>query len=136
MEARRPRRRVAAWLCLMAAAALALTACSRPETPPPGETVVLNVGATGEPVGLDPSTVNGAGTPFVLLYNVYETLVRIDGEGAVRPLLARDYSVSPDNRVYTFNLDGSATFASGTPVNSDAVVASFEHVMEGEGISD
>ncbi|MEO7586684.1 MAG: ABC transporter substrate-binding protein [Arachnia sp.] len=136
MEARRPRRFIAAWLCLMAAAAMALTACSRPEPLPSGNPVVLNIGATGEPVGLDPSTVNGAGTPFVLLYNVYETLVRIDGEGAIRPLLARDYSVSDDNLVYTFNLDGLAKFASDTKVDAESVVTSFDRVLNGEGITD
>lgn len=135
MEARRPRRLVAAWLCLMAAAAVALTACSRPEQPSPSEAVVLNIGATLEPEGLDPATVNGAGTPFVLLYNVYETLVRIDGEGEIQPLLARDYLLSQDRTVYTFNLDGQAKFASEAPVTSDAVVTSFERAMSGTGIT-
>ncbi|RMB58873.1 ABC transporter substrate-binding protein [Tessaracoccus antarcticus] len=120
----------------MAAGAVALTACTRPEAPSQGEPVILNIGATGEPVGLDPSTVNGAGTPFVLLYNVYETLVRIDGEGAIRPLLARDYSVSDDNKVYTFNLDGLAKFASNTPVDAEAVVTSFDRILKGDGITD
>ncbi len=126
MEARRPRRLVAAWFCLMAAAALALTACTRPEDPTPDASVVLNIGATLEPEGLDPSTVNGAGTPFVLLYNVYETLVRIDGEGQIRPLLARSYVLSDDGTVYTFQIDGSARFASGEPVTADAVVESLQ----------
>lgn len=135
MEARRPRRLVAAWLCLMASAAVALTACSRPEQPSPNEPVVLNIGATLEPEGLDPSTVNGAGTPFVLLYNVYETLVRIDGEGEIQPLLARDYTLSEDRTVYTFNLDGKAKFASDAPVTADAVVTSFERAMGDEGIT-
>ncbi len=135
MEARRPRRLVAVWLCLVAAAGLALTACTRPEPPSPNEPVTLNIGATLEPEGLDPSTVNGAGTPFVLLYNVYETLVRIDGEGAISPLLARDYTLSPDRTVYTFNLDGKAKFASEAPVTADAVITSFERAMSGTGIT-
>lgn len=133
---RRPRRTLAAWLCLMAAVALALTACSRPAPPSPGEPVILNIGATGEPDGLDPSAVNGAGTPFVLLYNVYETLVRIDGEGKISPLLARDYRVSEDRTVYTFNLDRSAKFASDEPVTAEAVVTSFERILAGDGITD
>ncbi|MDO5736739.1 MAG: ABC transporter substrate-binding protein [Propionibacteriaceae bacterium] len=135
MESRRPRRLVAAWLCLMAAAALALTACSSPETPAAGQPVVLSIGATLEPEGLDPAVVNGAGTPFVLLYNVYETLVRIDGEGAVRPLLARDYSTSDDGTVYTFNLDSSAKFSSGAPVTADAVVESLERARSAENVT-
>ncbi len=135
MKARRPLRPVAAWVCLMGAAAVALTACSRPEPSPTGEPVVLNVGATLEPEGLDPATVNGAGTPFVLLYNVYETLVRIDGEGSISPLLARDYELSEDRLVYTFNLDRSAKFASGDEVSAAAVVESLERARSGEGIT-
>ncbi len=137
MEARRPRHLIMAWLCLVAAAALALAACSNPEPVPTGQRdpVVLNVGATLEPEGLDPATVNGAGTPFVLLYNVYETLVRIDGEGEISPLLARDYSLSEDRTLYTFNLDRSAKFASGDPVTAEAVVTSFERVRTAEGIT-
>ncbi len=142
MEARRPRRPIAAWLCLLVAASIALTACSSPnpgsDPEPSGQSdpIVLNVGATLPPEGLDPSTVNGAGTPFVLLYNVYETLVRIDGEGEIRPLLAWDYSVSPDRTVYTFTLDSAAEFASGDPVTADAVVQSFERVLTAEGTTD
>ncbi len=138
MEARRPRRILAAWLCLMAATAIALTACSSPAPEPTGQSndpVVLNVGATLPPEGLDPATVNGAGTPFVLLYNVYETLVRIDGEGEISPLLAVDYRVSEDRTVYTFNLDRSAEFASGDPVTAAAVVESFERARTAEGIT-
>lgn len=135
MKARRPLRSTAAWVCLVAVAAVALTACSRPEPSPSKNPVVLNVGATLEPEGLDPATVNGAGTPFVLLYNVYETLVRIDGEGEIRPLLARDYELSEDRLVYTFNIDPSAEFASGDKVSAEAVVESLERSRDGEGVT-
>lgn len=135
MKARRPLRSISAWVCLVTAAAVALTACSRPEPSPTRNPVVLNVGATLEPEGLDPATVNGAGTPFVLLYNVYETLVRIDGEGEIRPLLAQDYELSEDRLVYTFNIDPSAEFASGDKVTAEAVMESLERARSGEGIT-
>lgn len=135
MKARRPLRPIAAGLCALVALAVAVTACSRPEPSASGEPVILNVGATLEPEGLDPATVNGAGTPFVLLYNVYETLVRIDGEGEIRPLLARDYELSEDRLVYTFNIDPSAEFASGDKVTAEAVRQSLERARSGEGIT-
>lgn len=137
MEARRPHRLAATWLCLVASVSLVLTACTSPKPEPTGpkSAVILNVGATVEPEGLDPATVNGAGTPFVLLYNVYETLVRIDGEGEIRPLLARDYVLSEDRKVYTFNLDRSAKFASGEPVTAEAVVESLERALSTDGIT-
>ena len=104
---------------------VALSACTRPPAVEE-EHSTLNVGATGEPAGLDMITVSGAGTPFVLLYNVYETLVKLDGEGAIRPLLASEWRTSEDNRVYTFTIDQGARFASGTDVTAEAVVESFE----------
>lgn len=104
---------------------VALGACTRP--PAEGEeTRTLNIGATGEPAGLDMITVSGAGTPFVLLYNVYETLVKLDGEGTIRPLLASEWVASADNTVYTFTIDSGARFSSGTDVTAEAVVESFE----------
>lgn len=67
------RRRIGALASLLLVCSLTLAGCSRP-APVPGEdeAVVLNVGASLEPTGLDPSTVSGAGTSYVLLYNVYD----------------------------------------------------------------
>lgn len=107
------------------AASIMLSACTRPEPPAAGE-ATLNVGVTTRPDGLDPITVAGAGTPFVLLYNVYETLVKVDSDANIKPLLATGWDVSADNLTYTFTLEEDATFASGAPVDAEAVVSSFE----------
>ena len=112
---------------LVVALMLTITAaaCSRPDSQE--ETGrVLNIGATAEPVGMDMITTSGAAIPFVLLYNVYETLVKLDADGNIRPLLASEWTDSADGTVYTFTLQPDAKFASGAPVDADAVVASFE----------
>lgn len=129
-------RRTRSWVGIIMAlvTAMMLTACTRP-TPPTQSGRALNIGATAEPDGLDPITVSGAGTPFVLLYNVYETLVKLDSEGAIRPLLANDWTVSDDRLAYTFTLDATARFASGAPVNAEAVVKSFERAR-GQGATE
>lgn len=120
-------------------AAVMVVSCSRPQAPggqtggATGEKKVLRVGATGEPAGMDMITVDGAGTPFVLLYNVYETLVKLDAERNVRPLLATDWELSPDRRTYTFHLDSAAKFADGSPVDAEAVVHSFQRIIDGAG---
>lgn len=113
--------------------ALLLSACSPSDdqTQEP-QNAVLDVGATPEPAGMDPITISGAGTPFVLLYNVYETLVKLDGEGNIKPLLAEEYTRSVDDLVYTFQLDDAAKFADGTPVTADAVVTSFRRILDGD----
>lgn len=105
-----------------------LAACSQEDTDK-----TLTVGYTAELNGLDPSTVDGAGTPFALLYNVYETLVKADDQGEIQPLLAESWDVSPDNKEYTFHLVEGATFASGEPVNADAVVGSIDYIRGGQG---
>lgn len=92
-------------LLLSAVVGISLMGCTNQEPGPQNDPIQLNVGATAEPLGLDPATVSGAGTPFVLLYNVYETLVRLDADGEIRPLLATEWEISDDNTVYTFVLD-------------------------------
>lgn len=129
--------RLALLLGMALAVVSSLAACGVPEVAPEvGEPVVLRVGASLEPTGLDPATVSGAGTPFVLLYNVYETLVKVDDQNRLRPLIAEDWTVSPDGLTYTFHLDPAAKFASGTKVDAAAVVTSFERVRTGEGVTD
>lgn len=119
------RTRLSAGIVLTLLLSLTLAACTRP-APSEEPAKVLNIGATGEPAGLDMITAAGAGTPFVLLYNVYETLVKLDGEGNVKPLLASEWTLTPDRLEYTFTLDGGAKFASGGDIHAEAVVASFE----------
>src|SRR5947207_3177688 len=81
----------------------------------------LTVGETLAPASLDITQQSGAAVPQALLYNVYETLVSIDGTGAYRPLLASDYKVSTDGLTYTFTLRDSLAFANGTTITSDTV---------------
>ena len=133
-------RRPLGWVGVVIAFALTLAACtpSNPQPPTargssaaaPLPTKVLNIGATAQPLSLDPSTDSGAAIPFVLLYNVYETLLKPDGKGGYTPLLAKKWDVSEDRLTYTFHL-AEATFASGTPVNAEAVVKSLRRVKAG-----
>src|SRR5262245_5287189 len=51
----------------------------------------IAIGETLAPVSLDITQQSGTAVPQALLYNVYETLVRIDDQGAFQPLLASDY---------------------------------------------
>lgn len=93
----------------------------------------LTVGATQEPDSLDPMASNWAGGPFILLYNVYETLIKVDGEGKTRPLLAQEWNVSTDRLSYTFKLDPQAKFASGRQVKAADVVWSIERARKAKG---
>ena len=95
----------------------------------------LDVGATLEPQSMNPWDDTSASIPQVLLYNVYETLVRQDSEGKLQPLLAQSWQVSDDRLTYTFALDPRAKFASGAPVDADAVVANFKRLASDERLT-
>lgn len=101
--------------------ALVLTVGLAACTKAPGDSVepkVLTVGATLEPPAMDPWANAAASIPQVMLYNVYETLVKIDGNGELKPLLAQSYDVSEDRLTYTFALQPSAKWATGDPVTA------------------
>ncbi|MDR0487885.1 MAG: ABC transporter substrate-binding protein [Propionibacteriaceae bacterium] len=118
--------RIGVVAALIVGMALIISGC----TTPPADAKTLTVGITVEPTTLDLTTDSTAAIPQILLYNVYETLVKMDSQGRIKPLLADSYDVSPDWLTYTFHLDTKAKFASGAPVNADAVVASINTMRE------
>ena len=63
-----------------------------------------------------------------LVNNVYEGLVHYATgvSNKIVPWLATSWTISPDDRVYTFHLRSGVTFHDGTPFNSAAAKASFE----------
>ncbi|MFV0406122.1 MAG: ABC transporter substrate-binding protein [Propioniciclava sp.] len=81
------------------------------------------------PTSLDPTADAAAAGSQVMLYNVYETLIKIDGEGSLRPLLAQAWELSEDGLTYTFKLNPAATFADGSPVDAAAVAANIERIQ-------
>src|SRR5262245_23305149 len=79
-----------------------------------------------EPPGLDPTTAAAAAIAEVTLYNVYETLTKINQDSSVSPLLAESWQASPDLKTYTFKLRKGVKFQNGEPFDSAAVKFSFE----------
>src|SRR5690242_2733964 len=79
-----------------------------------------------EPPGLDPTTAAAAAIAEVTLYNVYETLTKINEDSSVSPLLAESWQASPDLKTYTFKLRKGVKFQNGEPFDSAAVKFSFE----------
>lgn len=69
-------------------------------------------------------------TQTMALVNLYDPLVFPDTEGNLKPQLAADWSVSNDNKTYTFQLREGATFHSGNPVSADDVKFSVERFLD------
>lgn len=112
------------------AAVLALLAISvtpaLAQTPPN----VLVVGQIAEPASLDPSTVTAV-NDFRILNNIYDGLVRFrNGTLTVEPALAKDWTISKDGLVYTFNLRSGVKFHDGTALDAEAVKFTFDRMLK------
>lgn len=118
------------------AGTVGLAACSRQSLPgqAPEGSRELKIGASDEPQTMDFTKNAAAAIPQVLLYNVLETLVKLDSEGKLRPLLASAWTISEDRLTYTFTLRNNVHFASGTKLDAKAVAASLDHLRSGSSL--
>jgi peptide/nickel transport system substrate-binding protein len=76
--------------------------------------------------GLDPTGGAASSIAEVTLYNIYETLTKINPDGSVTALLAESWEVSPDLKTYTFKLRKGVRFHNGEPFNAQAVKFSYD----------
>ena len=70
-----------------------------------------------------------AGQGLLLTTNIYEGLLQYKAgteKAELEPLLATEWTASPDNKVFTFKLREGVKFHDGTPFTSAAVKASFD----------
>src|SRR3569623_937187 len=109
---------------VIVAVAAAFAAAPLPALAQKKDSVVM--GMTLEPPGLDPTNAAAAAIAEVTLYNIYETLTKINEDGSVAPLLAESWTASPDLKTYTFKLHKGVKFQNGEAFNSAAVKFSFE----------
>lgn len=126
-----------ALLATLAAAALALTACTGTAAPQPSATAAtaaanpdatLEVGLVLEPTNLDIRHTSGAPLEQILVDNIYQGLVTRTQDNEIVPSLATDHTVSADGLTYTFTLADGVTFHDGSALTSADVVASYETV--------
>ena len=86
----------------------------------------LTLGMALEPPGLDPTAGAASAIAEIVLYNVLETLTRINPDGSIAPLLAERWEVSPDLRSTTFHLRKGVKFSNGQLFNAAAVQFSLQ----------
>jgi peptide/nickel transport system substrate-binding protein len=97
------------------------------------DSVVLAM--TLEPPGLDPTAGAASAIAEVVLYNVFETLTKVGGDGSFTPLLAESWTVGPDNRSWTFKLKRGIKFQNGEPFDAAAVKFSFERAAAKDSVN-
>lgn len=85
---------------------------------------------TLEPPGLDPTAGAASAIAEITLYNIFETLTKVNADGRTTPLLATGWQVSPDLKTWTFKLRSDAAFSNGEPFNAAAVKFSFERAAD------
>ena len=85
--------------------------------------------------GLDPTAGAASAIAEVTLYNIYETLTKINSDGRITPLLAESWTISPDLKTYTFKLRQGVKFQNGEPFNAAAVKFSFERAATKESVN-
>lgn len=130
---------------LLVLAALMLAACSNSDTPPAASTsgsgvdappvkdteVVMTV--TAEIITLDPQVNAGGTSANTVRQNMFEALVRIDGNGELQPSLATDWGIDESNTVWTFHLREGVKFHDGESMTAADVKATFDRFKTNEG---
>jgi oligopeptide transport system substrate-binding protein len=81
-----------------------------------------------EPPSLDPAIMTDAQS-FIVGQGLYEGLFRLNPEGVPEPALAESYTVSEDNKTYTFQLRKDAKWSNGDPVTAHDFEYSWKRVL-------
>lgn len=89
----------------------------------------LRLRLNDDPTTLDPAFIvdvpGGA-----LAAKIYNGLVRFDIDGRIVPDLASDWKISPDGKVYRFQLRKGVKFANGREVEAEDFVYSFTRLLD------
>ncbi|MDT5013845.1 MAG: peptide/nickel transport system substrate-binding protein, partial [Mycobacterium sp.] len=126
--------RMKAIAAIGAAAALVLAGCGgsdsgggAPSAAPTDK--VLHLSFLQDPGQPPDPDIFYAGQGLLLTVNTYEGLLQYKSgteKPELEPLLATEWTKSPDNKVFTFKLREGVKFHDGTPFTSAAVKASFD----------
>lgn len=121
----RPFRLLAALALALAAATFGMgTASAQPSKR--GGTLIL--GVEGEPSSLTAHLATDTAAMMVA-YNVFNGLIGLDEKLEPTPDLAEKWSVSPDGKVYTFELAKNAKWHDGKPVTAEDAEYSFNEII-------
>ena len=97
------------------------------------DTLVLAM--TLEPPGLDPTAGAASAIAEVVQYNVLETLTKIHADSSIGPLLATQWTVTPDNKTWAFQLRPGVRFHNGEPFNAATVKFAFERAAAPDSLN-
>lgn len=92
----------------------------------------LKIAIAGQPQTLDPH-ISLSLTTADIMGNVYETLLTVDSNHNIQPMLADSYEQSDDGKTITFHLRKGVLFHNGEEMQADDVVASMNRWKDSIG---
>jgi peptide/nickel transport system substrate-binding protein len=119
---------------LVPALLLVLSLAAAPVLAQPKKDAVV-LAMTLEPPGLDPTAGAASAIAEIVLYNIFETLTKVNGDGRVTPLLAESWTTSPDAKTYAFKLRRGVKFQNGEPFDAATVKYSFERAVAKDSVN-
>jgi peptide/nickel transport system substrate-binding protein len=117
---------------LVCALAAACTSGPRPASADAGPPTVggaLTFATSVEPECLDPQ-VDARDVDAMIDREIFDSLVEQAPDGTFKPWLATSWTISPDQRVYTFKLRDGVIFQDGTTFDAAAVKATLDHAVD------
>ncbi len=95
----------------------------------------LVIDLDGELESIHPSLAY-SGRDWSVVNSIYDSILMIDGSGAVVPLLAEDFATD-DAKSFAVTLRSGVTFHDGTPVTADVLRGSWQFLMDsGSSVTD
>lgn len=116
------KRMISICLTLLTLLSIAGSAC--------GETnkETITIATSQEPVRFFSCGPEGSNSSdYIVLYNIYDTLVQLTPEGKIVPSLATSWDISEDGLDYTFHLRDDVTFHNGERMTADDVAYTFDY---------
>lgn len=91
----------------------------------PTESGSLDIAFAADPETLD-WMYTGASATRDVGWHIFETLLALDDDYEIKPMIAEDYDVSEDEKEYTIHLREGVQFHDGTTVEAEDAIASME----------
>lgn len=93
---------------------------------------IIKISISSEPDGFFPWKAASSDSKAII-FNIYDSLTFFDAAGKIIPSVAKDWTVSDDGLVYTFNLVNKVKFHDGTPLTEKDVIYTYKNLAGLDG---
>lgn len=122
-------------LILTMLAAILMVACGGAKEAEKVEEKIITVNNTSEPGALHPALSKGTHESFPMNH-MYEGLLKTGADGTAVPGMAESWTISEDERTYTFKIREDAKWSNGEAVTAYDFEYSWKHVIDPNTASD